>query len=375
MRRKWVTFHVWLGLTLGLLWALQGLGGALLVFHRDLQRIAGPAGLTGPMISLDHIAARAGRDAAAPIERIGITDERGDLLVAEYRDGRGLPRAKLIDAARGDVVGDRELEPVSPLGSNFWGWLYRFHESLGGGDSRAPVVGLSGVTLLSALVAGLWVGWPRRKAWRAAFSAGRWRSRDQQLYGWHRAMGLVAGMALIATVPCGVYLIFAADLRPLIARVVPHSLPYRAIPADLPAKSDRVSPDGAYREALRLFPSAAFVSVTLPTARAPVYVVRLRQPEEWRSWSGTTSVTIDASGRVLAQYDAIRAPLSNRITDAIFAIHSGEISGPAGRFLVMLLGLALPTFYVTGVWAWLRRKKRRRVRKEPAAAPTRVATE
>lgn len=371
MRRKLTAFHLWLGITIGLLWALQGLGGALLAFHRDMQRLEGPAVSTGPMAPLDRIADQAGKASQRPIERIGVADERGDLLVAEYRDQDGARRAKLVDAARGETVGDRDLEPGSPFGSNFWGWLYHFHEALGGGRALELVVGVSGLFLLTALVVGLWVGWPRRGAWRAAFAAARWRTRDQKLYGWHRALGLAAGLPLLIAASTGIYLIFASDLRPLIAQVVPHSPPYSVDSAAAPAGSGDIGPQAAYHRAQALFPSAAFVSVTMPTARSPAYTVRLRQPEELRSWSGVTSVTIDKSGRVLAQYDAVSAPLSNRIGDAIFAIHSGEIFGTIGRFLVLLLGLALPTLYAMGIWVWLRRAKRRRARKQPKTAAMR----
>lgn len=371
MRRKLIAFHLWLGITIGLLWALQGLGGALLTFHRDMQRLEGPAVSTGPMASLDRIADEAGRVSQRPIERIGVTDEHGDILVAEYRDQDGVRRAKLVDAARGETVGDRELEPGSPFGSNFWGWLYHFHESLGGGRALELTVGVSGVFLVTALVAGLWVGWPRRGAWRAAFAMARWRTRDQKLYGWHRALGLAAGLPLLIAASTGIYLIFAPNLRPLIAQVVPHIPPYSVDPAAVSAGSDDIGPQAAYDRAQALFPAAAFVSVTMPTTRSPAYTVRLRQSEELRRWSGVTSVTIDKSGRVLARYDAVNAPLSNRIGDAIFAIHSGEVSGTVGRLLLLLLGLALPTLYAMGIWAWLRRAKRRRAKRQPKTAAMR----
>ena len=195
--------------------------------------------------------------------------------------------------------------------------------------------------------------------YRAAFAVRRWRSLDQKFYGWHRAVGLIAGFVLLITVPCGIYMIFAADMRPHIARLVPHRLPFRATPISaLP--EDLITPQDAYRVARGHFPAAAFVSLAMPSTKAPVYTLRLRQEEEPRAWAGMTSITVDAaSGEALHVYDAVRAPLSNRIADAAFSIHNGEISGRFGRVLVMLAGLALPTLYITGVWAWLRRHRRR----------------
>lgn len=87
----------------------------------------------------------------------------------------------------------------------------------------------------------------------------------------------------------------------------------------------------------------------------------MRQPGEWRSWSGTSLVTVAASsGAVLDVYDASEAPMTNRLLESAFAVHSGEVVGTAGRIGVLFAGLSLPMFYVTGVWSWLRRRSRRR---------------
>jgi uncharacterized iron-regulated membrane protein len=65
--------------------------------------------------------------------------------------------------------------------------------------------------------------------------------------------------------------------------------------------------------------------------------------------------------RVVHVYDALRAPLSNRVADAMFAVHDGEIAGIAGRLAAMTAGLALPCLYVTGVWLWVAKRRRRTV--------------
>ena len=57
MRRAMIAVHLWLGLILGGLWALQGLTGSVLVFHREIERLAGPVVGVGPPASLDRIAA------------------------------------------------------------------------------------------------------------------------------------------------------------------------------------------------------------------------------------------------------------------------------------------------------------------------------
>ena len=365
MRRLLVRLHLWLGLTIGLVWALQGLTGAMLVFHREADRVALTSLAAGPMVSLSGVALTVeGRAGVAP-ERIGIADAGGDLLAAEYRDAAGERRTLLIESATGRVLGAREAEPGSPFSGSASRWIYTLHEALLLGERGETLIGLSGLFLLSATLIGLWLGWPRRGSWRIAGTPRLWRTTRQRLYGWHRLSGLIAGLVLVATVPCGIYMIFAAELRPAIATLVPHQLAF--VPAADPGfRKASVSADTALGIARARFPGAAFVRIAMPSPRSPAYMIRLRQPQEVRAWSGVTAVWIDArSGKVLSTYDPLTAPLSNRLADAAFSVHSGEIGRLGGRLLVLLAGLSLPVLYVTGLWSWWRKRRRRSA---PAAA-------
>jgi uncharacterized iron-regulated membrane protein len=232
------------------------------------------------------------------------------------------------------------------------------HESLLLHDRGETLIGVSGILLFTSLLTGLWIGWPRRRQWRGVFAWRQWRTTRIKLYGWHRMAGLLAGSLLVLTVPGGVWMIFAAELRPALARAVPHELAYAPSPVDRLVSV--ISPQSALERARTHFPGAAFVRLTLPTPAAPVYSVRLRQPDEVRVWSGVTMVTLDArTGRTLHVYDPVEAPLSNRLADAAFSVHSAEIAGIGGRLLLMLAGLTLPALYLTGIWAWWRKRRRR----------------
>lgn len=358
-RRVLVQAHLWLGLVLGFFWALQGLTGAALVFHREVDRWSLPDAVAGPMAPIDELIAAAERRAGTSINRIGIADARGDLLTAAYTDAAGTHRALLLDAATGNVVAAREDEPATPLAGSASRWLYTLHEALLLGDRGETLVGVSGLFLITAVITGLWLGWPRRKAWRAAFAARRWRTAAQLLFGWHRLVGLIVGFALLVTVPAGAWMIFQADLRPALAKAVPYRLPYKSAPAPV-ATVPRVPPGTSLAAARARFPDARFVRLTLPTAKAFAYTVRLRQPAETRVWSGVTAVVVDPrTGGVLDVYDPLAALLANRVADAAFSAHNGELGGVVGRILILLAGLALPTLYVTGLLAWARKRRNR----------------
>ena len=365
MRRALVQVHLWLGLVIGLLWALQGLTGASLVFHRELDRRVVGAVATGPMVSLDRIVAGAEARTGSRVTMIGIADRPADILNVHYSDGG--PRQLQVEAATGRPLRERSNDPATPLDGSAWRWVYQLHESLLLHDKGETLIGVSGLLLFSSLLTGLWLGFPRSRQWKQALGWRGWKSLRAKLFGWHRLAGIAACALLLFTVPGGVWMAFAPELRPRVAALVAHELPYKPRPVE--RLGAVIPPQRAVTLARSHFPTAAFVRLTMPTAAAPVYSVRLRQAEETRVWSGVTMVVIDAaSGRTLNVYDAVRAPLSNRLADAAFSIHSGEVAGLIGRILLMFAGLSLPALYVTGVWAWWRKRGRASSRQRLARA-------
>jgi uncharacterized iron-regulated membrane protein len=316
-----------------------------------------------------------------------MVDSRRDMIAAYYKDAHDAPRAILVDAASAKAIGTRELEPATPFTGSASRWIYRTHMALDSGRTGETLLGFSGLFLFMSLAMGLWLGWPRAGRWAAAFTPSRWRGRRMQLFGWHRAAGLAAALGLAIVSLSGVYLAFPAQVRAMTARIAPFQASFSPMamggPQPMDALKDAmkampahhhpmamggpIGPQQAVDIALQRFPKGRWVRVFTPTASAPVYSVRLRQPGEIRGWIGATSVTMDPdTGYVLDVYDAVHAPFANRLLDALFSIHNGELGGLPGRILVMLCGLSLPALYVTGVWAWLHRRRLARTAGRPA---------
>lgn len=367
-RTKLITAHRWIGLTVGVLWIAQGLTGCLLVFEPELQRAALPPLHQGPMASLTLVARNAANVAGASVQRIRALDRQGDLLGAEYSDRRGIWHLVFVEAATGRVLETIGRDPEVPDRTNVWRWLYTLHVTLLSGSPGKVIIGISGLMLLSSILMALRIGWPRRHAWKTVWDIGRWRTPAQKLYGWHHAIGLTFAVMLMVLALSGAYMVFQVQVDRAAARLIPFHLPYVATPvAAMPVT--RISAQSAYRTAQELFPDSRFESIVLPTRDQPVYTVRLRQPGESRVWIGTTSVVIDpVTGRVLDRYDAIRASLANRFSDAAYPLHDGEIMGLPGRLLAILCGLSLPILGTLGLAAWWRKQTRGRRQTRPSGA-------
>ncbi len=380
MRKTLVTVHLWLGLTIGLLWALQGFTGAMFAFSREADRLFLPTPGTGPLVSPDRMIAIARKAAPdATVTRLSVADQFQDIVNILYTDGAGVKRAIVVDGTTGAVIGRREMEPLTPFTGSAARWFYTVHLNLLLGDRGSTLIGISGLFLVGATITGLWVAWPSRGGWRGIFSWRRWRKLEHKLFGWHRMLGLMGGFLLIGTALTGAFLALPEEpVRQFSGRFMRYEQTFSAIMMHHVGGAQAADPEtviGAQQAldaAMKRFPHAHWVRIFMPTADMPVYIVRLYQPGEIRAWLGTTEVMVNAiDGQVVGVFDALHAPVSNKIFDGSFDYHSGALGGLPGRLLVVLLGFSLPALYITGIWAWLdkRRRQKERLARRSAAQP------
>lgn len=354
------TGHLWLGLLIGALWALQGVTGALLVFHREADQFTLEQRPASPPLALDGVLDRVRRDLPLPVESLGVADGSTAALNVTYTDRAGERRSRMIDRNTGETLKDRQWRPVSPADGNIVRWLYNLHHQLLGGEASGYFLGVSGLLLGTSVVWGVWLAWPNARRWSSLLDMAAWRTSRQRLFGWHRLIGLCAMPILLLLAFSGAAMDFDKQLRGIAASTLSYRAPYSISPR--PVVGNVIGVQRAVALAQFQLPAAKFVAVSLPNIRKPVYQVRLKQPAEWRSWSGTSMVTLDPnSGKVLDVYDASTAPAANRLLESAFAVHSGEAAGLFGRFVVLAAGLSLPVLYILGVWSWLRRRRKRHI--------------
>jgi uncharacterized iron-regulated membrane protein len=104
--------------------------------------------------------------------------------------------------------------------------------------------------------------------------------------------------------------------------------------------------------------------VTPPARPGQPWSVTLRPLGTDPEIRGRTMLSLDAtSGAVLQE----RGPRTRSAAEEALALqrwlHGGALLGMSGRVVVFLSGLAMPLFFVTGLAAWLlRRRNRRRLR-------------
>lgn len=177
MRKRWLQVHLWVALTLGLVVALLGASGALMVVRgpilqweagRAAVRLAPHTDASLPYAPQDRWI-QAARDGYPQLDRvIGAAPPRGGFLTSD--------NAIVFGSVKGrDGIGVAAIDPFDASPRAFFVyddlWLARIvslHRSLLLPRHLAgPAVAASGIALLVSLASGAWLWWPRGAGWRA----------------------------------------------------------------------------------------------------------------------------------------------------------------------------------------------------------------
>lgn len=347
MGRALLRLHRRISLAAGLLWLVQAGSGLVMVFHWELgdAQVAGAHRATDVDALQRRLAQLAPQGGGRRIVSVWATAgaaDRYDITVAD-----GARRLAVRTNGAADVLRVRDKARPDLLDE-----LVRLHQSLLLGDAGRCVVGVSGLLLLSNVALGLKLAWPRRGGWGRALllAPAPARPPTPRLFAWHRAAGLWLAAPAVVLVSAGALLAYDDPLRDL----------FGAQPPELPAVRPQAEPvpfAAAVRTAQAAMPGSRLTAVRMPLATDATYRIRLLAPGEMRRAYGVSTVFVDANtGRIRAVSAAGDGPVGRRVMDALYAVHTGEAAGLAGRLLNLVLAAWMLAMIGLGGWLWLRRR-------------------
>lgn len=361
LRDIWVQVHLWLGLTAGVIGALIGVTGSILVYDHDLDHLLNPQryGASGPEASLrfSEYAQRAAQALQSRARPIGIRlpdGEDGPVMVFA-RSGNGPFQRVYLDPPTGRV-----LDTAS--GRDYLGWLHSFHESLTLREYNGrEIVGVVGIAMLVSSLSGIYLWWPGRGAWRHAFRFRRGFTLARNL---HYTFGVWGALVLAMLSFTGIFLAFPDAGRKAVAIFGAVSPSPRGIQAP-EASGTPIGPDEAVAIARTLYPGATVIGLGLPAGPRGAFRVNLREPGDASPRSGTV-VFIDPRSRAILH----RADRASRTTGDGFILwqrilHEGGAFGVPGRLVTFLGGLLPLLLMLTGLTMWLRKRSKRRSAERP----------
>ena len=364
--------HRWISLSVALIWLVQAATGTLNVFRWELDErtVAGeavPVNFRALGAAVDRLAAAPGTSVSS-VWTSGTGAGRFDIHYSVGDSGRVMR----VDG-RGRRLRDRSSDAAATDGA-IWDSITSIHTSLMAGDAGKWLIGISGLLLLSNILLGLKLAWPKRRTllkilfgWPAGGPAAR-------LYGWHRKLGLWLAFPALLTVSAGVLMVFADGVERALGAGLPDPVAAATGPVQEP-----IGFGAAVGVALQAFPRATFSGASLPSEDAPWYRVRVRNAGELpRKWGTSVVYVAPGDGLVLGTYDAARPRAGRAILDTLYALHTGQAGGTLGRLIVLAIGMSLLALIGLGVPLWWTRRRLKAARSaEPrqrahfeAAGPT-----
>jgi uncharacterized iron-regulated membrane protein len=356
------TLHRWTGGIIGLLLALLGLTGALLV-HKDAWIMLPHA--TDVQVQDARLLAAVTQqimdDPAARPQSLTYASRDFGLLRLNYKDGAGA-----YTDQNGLAVTQWDSQWERPEI-----WLFDFHHHLFAGDSGEVVIGIAALCGLFFVVTGVLLWLRTRKTFEFRLLPAR-LSRPA-IVRHHRDLGIIVAPLLLLSLVTGAVLVF----RPLSALLFGPGAPAqidRSLAGPPPHKARLASQlDWAamIQTAHRRFPDAEFRSLSLPRKDNGLVTLRMRRPQEWLPNGRTTLWFAADSGALLAARDAEGLPLAVKGYNLLYPLHAAKVGGILFRLVMTLSGLALTLLGTLAVWTfWFKRPKvaRKPARPRPAKA-------
>jgi uncharacterized iron-regulated membrane protein len=365
-RKIWLNIHLWLGLTAGLVLALIGLTGSILVFYRPLllmelgYRVEGRPPVRADVDAWIAAAHRSYPELGSFDFVIGPGFAMGGNNVANLgvqgADGRALTI----------VVNPSSGLPLSKFrwGDTYTAEILKFHTrlSISMAWSRDAIAWLA-VAMLVSMVTGLYLWWPRNRNWRVAFTLKRGARGRRRLLDLHNLFAVYLYVPLFILAFTGAYFVKPEWIDPAVwflseSRTVDAAALARTSAPG--ACNARTSPGQAVDLAKARFPAAKFVLMIIPKQAEGPYRIQLAPPNNIDG-KGQISVYVDRECPVIVTALDGTIPTGMEAFKAVmFPLHANLMLGTFGSAIVFLAGLLLPFSFVTGVLLWLDKRKNRR---------------
>jgi len=345
--------HLWVGLVAGLIVFVMALAGVWMVFRPQLESRVYPELFTvtpgTTRAPLDLLAANAA--AAYP----GRT-------FSQIRFWSDPTRAAMIRCSNSDQI---YLDPwtgrVLGMQNRYRGLFGRaedIHRFLGlGSDVGTHVTAVGAFAMIFLVFSGLllWVP-PVWRGLKAALAINPKLAGRAQLINWHKTVGVIVGVFLLLSALSGLphaYHWYEAGVY----RIVGSEMPDAPAASPVTETQQRLPLEAVWQTARAALPDYHSANVYFPKAKSnavEIWIVGAAAPHPHaRSLYHVDAVT----GEMLRAVPWAEASAGHKLFYWGLAWHLGQAWGLPGQVVALVATLGVPFLAVTGVWAWLRRRR------------------
>ena len=348
--------HRWSGGLIGLLLAILGLSGTILLWEKNWISLPGAH---DPLVeNVQQIGQIAQREAAAGATRITFAGDGFGLHQVAREGGTG---AYLNQ--HGDTVATWSSQWQRPEL-----WIFDLHHHLFSGETGETIAGVAGIFGLLFVISGTFLWLRSRSRWRPRLLPKKFQPGP--IVSHHRDLGIIVAPLLLLSFVTGTGMVFkqaaAAVLSPW-GKLEARAKPPKVEPAPGPAPVAAMLVKAKAR-----FPDAALRRLVIPTKPDQPWSVTMRQSFEW-SANGRTRLTFDGTGKLIKVDDPAGGSRAAAIYEKFLPLHSAKVGGLAWKLVMTLSGVGLTILGALATWSFWFRKAKKRRRPEIAKAGLEVA--
>jgi uncharacterized iron-regulated membrane protein len=350
-KERWIRLHLYLGLSLGLLFSVLGLTGSLNVYKDELDKLFNPdlfAEERGEPVlpfstAIAAAAARVPTNSQFAAAKVRVAAPSTAIIAFTRADSEVADEVH-IDRTSGRYLGTRVQ------GGSASEVILRIHAYFFLDAVTTRMSGIVGIMLLISVCSGLYIWWPRRLS-LAALKVHFRGSRRRLYFELHRTAGALASAFLLLSCVTGLSLIFP---EPFAAVAGPSVV-------DLESEggtSRLVSLDDAVAIAQARFPNG-MVRWIDQADEPPAFRIIIREHDSWFINPPDRRVWIEqASGQPIRVRDISVLPPAAAALEWFLPLHAGEALGPLGRMVTFLIGLMPALLFLTGFRLWMIRRRK-----------------
>lgn len=343
--------HRWAGGLIGLLLALLGLTGTILVWEPYWVTLQGAS---DPVVE----------DASAIGRIVEQAAQRGDLSRVTFAsDEIGLHQIVYAD---GGGAYARQDGFIADRWASQWErpelWLFDLHHHLFAGHAGETVTGIAGIAGLLFVVTGAILWWRSRRNFAPRLLPQR--LAPGPIVKHHRDLGIIVAPLLLLSLTTGVLMIFQS---------IDHALLGKPDAGERPRIDSGTLDPSAIGRSLRIaksrFPDAHLRRISLPAGPGQPIVVRMRQSFEWTP-NGRTQLSFDPrTGALLDSQDPALAARGASIREKFYPLHSAKAGGVAMTLLMTISGLSLTILGGLATYSFWARRPLKRLRRRRSGEP------
>lgn len=375
-------FHLWLGLSLGLLLVVICLSGAALVFYVEIDT------WLHPELERKQATTDATWDNTLATLNTAYPDKSGSWRI-EVNDSNRAVSGRYYNPPETQNEGFAPLmvwvshDGKTVLRQNYWGhylvtWLYNLHYTLLFGETGTVIIGYMGLAALILLLSGLLAWWPKQGQWGKSLKFKARSSAIGLLYDWHKVLGLISFIPLFVLIATGVMLALPKETNSILNQLLEPVQSAKKIVLEQPiSKHKHISIEQALLAARSAIahhlpaqqsnrnqqPELRLAWIYTPDntdVSSRYFTFRFQTPEDPSTRFPNTFVKVDAqTAAVIDIFSTWDHGTANIIKGWLHALHDGSAGGLVLRVFWLFVGAAVLLLFLLGFIRWRIRTNRK----------------